>query len=766
MRTSAMNRVLRQIHRVATLDHSAGLADGDLLDNYITRRDDDAFETLVRRHGPMVFAVCRRILCNDADAEDAFQATFLVLVRKATSIRPRGMVGNWLHGVARTTALKARAMRRKRSEKETEAAKTSKPAAAEEIWLKMETLVDDELSHLPDKYRIPIVICDLEGTTVAEAARNLGWPYGTVATRLARGRALLARRLSARGLSISSGALGVLLAQGVSHGALPTSLVSHTVRAAGLYAGSTATTGVVATTVAALTEGVLRAMLLKKLKIASAVLLVTTLACLGVGAIIQHAFADSGDQSLHLAQDVNRGAHDKSDESDQPKEREAAPHAKEALERTEAAEKGKSVECTGRITNQATEKPVAGASVSIRWDLAKGDHLFEITKHQTDAQGKYTFVVPPEKMNAYVVVQVAHPDFVGRKVFSGFAAALRKVANDKLDAELDPGQAITGMIRMPSGEPAAGVRVVAVSRKATDTRQVLWNSGNDGGFWSHARTDAKGRFQLKVATPGPAVFWIVPDKHAASEHRLNDKERGDVGAFTLAPGASITGKVVDVKGKPLPGVNVNAARLEVPEKFVSLLGLYWVDVGGSAITNAKGEFTIDALAPGQYKVNPAISALGAFVLQIVGEEASHKKHPLPDFFEYHEVTVKEGMKPQPIEIRGVPTVEIAIQYIDSTGKPIRSGPAFGAQLQGEFEKKRCDRLFTQDPTGIWTAKVPHGVERVQLLMQIGNGPFQYRLKKGDKLQDGRGVIDLGTVIDDITIEIFRPEPKKAGVKKI
>ena len=153
-------------------------------------KDEAAFEALVRRHGPMVLGVCRRVLRNHHDAEDAFQATFLVLVRKAASIVPREMVANWLYGVAYRTALKARSMIARQRVRERQVTEMPEPEAAEpdDCWRDLQPLLDQELSRLPDKYRVPIVLCDLEGKTGKEAARQLGWPEGTVASRLARGR--------------------------------------------------------------------------------------------------------------------------------------------------------------------------------------------------------------------------------------------------------------------------------------------------------------------------------------------------------------------------------------------------------------------------------------------------------------------------------------------------------------------------------------------------------------------------------------------------
>jgi len=141
MATKGLNRVIGHLRRVALQHDGAGLSDGELLDGYITRRDEGSFKALLHRHGAMVLGVCRRILRNEADAEDAFQATFLVLVRKAASVRPRSMVSNWLYGVAHNTALKAKAMNRKRREKEREAGTMSKPHVSAEVWQQVQALV-------------------------------------------------------------------------------------------------------------------------------------------------------------------------------------------------------------------------------------------------------------------------------------------------------------------------------------------------------------------------------------------------------------------------------------------------------------------------------------------------------------------------------------------------------------------------------------------------------------------------------------------------
>jgi RNA polymerase sigma factor (sigma-70 family) len=215
----------------------------------------------------MVLGVCKRVLGNETDAEDAFQATFLVLVRKATSIIPRTQVGPWLHGVAHKTALKAKAMNRRRQVKEREAGAARDRNAAGDTWESLLEILDGELSALPEKYRAPIVLCDLEGLSYREAAARLRCPQGTLSGRLTRARALLARRVAHRGAAVTTAALAALLARHAS-ARLPPSLMAWTIRAGTvLSTGKALTEAVVSSKVASLAEGVLKMLLLSKLKI-------------------------------------------------------------------------------------------------------------------------------------------------------------------------------------------------------------------------------------------------------------------------------------------------------------------------------------------------------------------------------------------------------------------------------------------------------------------------------------------------------------------
>jgi RNA polymerase sigma factor (sigma-70 family) len=263
-----VNEVVCHLRRIILPKGEFALTDGELLGRFIEHRDEAAVTALVRRHGPMVWGVCRRILRNHHDAEDAFQATFLVLVRKAGSVRQRELVGNWLYGVAHQTAMKARATTGKRRRREMQVMALPEVQAPEQDSAhELEPFLDQELSRLPDKYRVAIVLCDLEGKTRKEAARQLGLPEGTLAGRLTRGRAMLAKRLARRGLAMSGGSLAAVLPRKAASAGVPASVMTSTIKAVTLVAaGQAVTAGVVSARIAALTEGVLKAMLISKLK--------------------------------------------------------------------------------------------------------------------------------------------------------------------------------------------------------------------------------------------------------------------------------------------------------------------------------------------------------------------------------------------------------------------------------------------------------------------------------------------------------------------
>jgi RNA polymerase sigma factor (sigma-70 family) len=286
MATTLPGEVIQRLRRPVLLQDGAGLTDEQLLEAYVSRRDEVALEALVQRHAPMVWCVCRRTLRNQHDAEDAFQATFLVFVRKAASIASRELLANWLYGVAYQTARKARATAARRRARERQVTQMPEPALEQETGDNLQLLLDRELSQLADKYRTVIILCDLEGMTRKEAARQLRCPEGTVASRLATARTMLAKRLTRHGLAVTGGALAAAFSQSAALAGMPPSVVSSTIKAATLFAAGQASADVISAHVAALAEGVLKAMMLTKLKTVVAVVLLLGFSVIVTGATI------------------------------------------------------------------------------------------------------------------------------------------------------------------------------------------------------------------------------------------------------------------------------------------------------------------------------------------------------------------------------------------------------------------------------------------------------------------------------------------------
>ncbi|HEY2786768.1 MAG TPA: sigma-70 family RNA polymerase sigma factor [Fimbriiglobus sp.] len=266
--------------------------DAELVAAFVTSRCDVAFAELVARHGPVVLGTCRRILGNTPDADDAFQAVFLVLARRASSVRPPGAVGAWLYGVAWKVATKARGQAAKWAARDRLAAK---PEAVSDPMTDptLRPLLDAELARLPDVLRTVVVLCDLGGKSRSEAAQELGWPEGTVATRLAKGRAALAARLARRGVTLSVAGLAAAISPGRTSALVPSDLFESTLTA------TAAATGITPAAVA-LANGAARAMTLAKLVPALMVVFVGGLALAGAAVLIQTKETDRGPKSTAL----------------------------------------------------------------------------------------------------------------------------------------------------------------------------------------------------------------------------------------------------------------------------------------------------------------------------------------------------------------------------------------------------------------------------------------------------------------------------------
>lgn len=291
--------ILDPIRRLIGGEGGCVLTDAELLEKFVATADAAAFEVLVWRHGPMVLGLCRRILRDQHEAEDAFQATFLVFARKARSIGRHEAIGCWLYKVAFRIALRLRASAAKRPATGEPTDNLPAPEPADDAdWRDLRPVLDEEIARLPEKYRAAFVLCYLEGRTNEEAAIQLGCPKGTILSRLSRGREWLRTRLTRRGVALTTANLTLTVSRNAMSATIPTALAHSTINAALPFAAGKAARELVSTTVAALIDGVLRTMILAKVKIVTIALLV--LAVLGTGIV----WAACGDHVPVVASDT------------------------------------------------------------------------------------------------------------------------------------------------------------------------------------------------------------------------------------------------------------------------------------------------------------------------------------------------------------------------------------------------------------------------------------------------------------------------------
>ncbi len=401
---------------------------------------------------------------------------------------------------------------------------------------------------------------------------------------------------------------------------------------------------------------------------------------------------------------------------------------------------------TGKVKELGTGKPIAGATVIVRRSILKRNNentILQETRHTTDANGDYSFTIPPEQVAErylYIELDVEHPDYATQAGFGYALSMIRK--NEKLggrpffeNVELRPGKPIAGHVERPDGSPAKGVSILAYSRSG----KLKAGEGFEYGSFSKAKTDDAGNFKVNVTTPGLAVFWILPDDLAGELHGVPEGKRGDLGKFTLKPGVALKGRVLDVQGKPIAGIFVNAERERDKEAGEILGGLAVADaINRSAVTEADGSFTLEPLPSGEYRVLPGDRARD-------GSER-RKVRPLPAVFTPRKVTLKEGETPEPLEIRASPHVVIEAQWVDGQGKPTTG---FANHIFGQIDGGYWFGEAKVGPDGKSVALVPHGLENVQInTMTNEHHAIRWRKAKGEPLSRSRTIM-LGTLDHDV-----------------
>lgn len=399
----------------------------------------------------------------------------------------------------------------------------------------------------------------------------------------------------------------------------------------------------------------------------------------------------------------------------------------------------------GVVTDNVTSLPISRATVTVYRRNSREDwRIYETTEHETNSLGVYSFTIPPEQAAEsalYLEVEAHHPDYAA-KGRSGYSHAMI-LKNLEMGEQpwftrlgMWPGEAITGTVVSPEGEPLSGVEISMYSSSDRAT-------GFPPGAFDKTTTDDAGRFRIVPPTPGDGVVWIKPADYTPQALRIG-KRRGDWGALTMQSGPSVSGRILDVNGEPVAGVKIEARRSGDGEEADVVLNNLRVanQIGREAISDLDGHFTLAALPDGEYQ------------LQIQSDSESYDPPPLDDVFLRQSMTIAGGQGPESLEIRAVPHVVISATYLDSQGKP-RSGhevTLFG-RWDGSFY---AEQSSVPRADGKLQVKAPHGLQQVQLdLITNEHSSLRWRRNPGEPLKRG-GRIELGTVEDDVSgIEIIR-----------
>lgn len=642
--------VLNQWQRLFGGGTVTGLGDAQLLERFVAGRDEAAFAALVNRHGPMVLAVCRGILRDEHDAEDAFQATFLILARKAGMLWVGDSLGGWLHRVGRRVAVEAgrRAARRRAVERNVPEIDARIPARDREPGDLLPAL-HEEIERLPARYRAPVVLCDLERLTRDEAAQRLGWPPGTVAGRLARARALLRDRLTRRGLAPSGAVLAILAAPGSTRAAVPAALNASAV-AASLRFVTDGAVGTVPAGVLDLAKEVLKTMLRTKLANLASVLVVS---CLAVGA-------------LAVATALAR---------QEPAAKPAPPEPNAPRPEPAAPEPMAKVPVSGSVLGP-DGKPTEG--VHIFYSEREGGPAWGrvVAETTADAEGRFHLEIPPAEKDRWNlpsgVLWAYQPG-----MFVGSLPVFRGTLPPGLPARLvvgPPSQAVFE-IHDPDGQPIAGARIeprVLIRKYSVVPEGLVERIG------AETVTDAHGRAVLTALLPEEiCTVCIVAEGFGRQQFGFGHKDVGvKTKVITLLPVGRVVGRVVGdpelVGGLSLMvGTNSPGHRSPYPG-HVELK------------TDRDGRFEVPIIAAGDLVVRSDRSIDRKFYVDM----------GLGTTVEAGQTTEIELPLKQAVRVRGLVRER-------GTGKPIP-----GVQIDGRFND---DVVMATGPDGRFEGYSPPGV---------------------------------------------------------
>jgi RNA polymerase sigma factor (sigma-70 family) len=602
-----LGHVVRHLRRMVSLASLRDLADAELLARFNAKHDEACFAALMERHGRLVWSACWQVLHHQQDAEDAFQATFLVLARQARSIRQGETVASWLYRVAYRTAMKARTNELNRLAREKAAARPPANNLGSKLDLReLQRLIADELEQLPEKYRLPFVLCCVEGKSKSEAARVLSWKEGTLSGRLALARKQMQARLARRGVLLSAALCALALAPAGSAAPLSGRLLEPLLQAALAFAAGNGQVVALSGEVISLARGVIKAMAITQLK--SAILLVLAVGALvgGVAFLGRPSLTDQVDaavpQQLETKETVRLPAENPKGEMMRP-----GPAAGKK-DPAAAVASGEQAVVTGRVLD-SEGKPLPHAHVALVADINLAELLGPMIGGggptleadvlglgQADQEGRYQVRVPRKRLQQAHMVEViasAPGHGLGRQTVK----TRPKLADTEL--RLAREEVLKGRLIDLDGLPAAGVKVSVVrlgkltypaSRQHTMNADTLEPSpifyqdfprpGStmkknaaaaapavqfsappaQVSFWPQpAVTDPQGRFTLRGLAKGQVLgVQIRDDRYAAVNLDLEPPAGGDMAVLAVGPPHILEGTVHDaVTGKPLPRARIH-----------------------------------------------------------------------------------------------------------------------------------------------------------------------------------------------------------------
>ncbi len=565
--------VLQSVQTLFDLGTVGGLSDGELLGLFAEGRDETAelaFAALVERHGPMVLRVCRYVLRNAHDAQDAFQATFLILVRRAVVIRKRESVGSWLHGVALRVSVCARTPLARRRRHEQIASENASICAGDELEShEIAAVLHHELGRLPERYRAAVVLCYLEGLSCEAAAQRLRWPVGTVKSRLSRGRERLLRRLIRRGFGPEEPST----AQSTQSSFVPAALASETVQAMLRFAAGESNTGLTSARALAWAVNTLRNMQLAR------VIAVMAMLCAGVSVLGAVAFAIQQPESVGTA----------------------AP-AGILTPRREPEQAPATVPKNEIVSVRVIDHMGRGVrNVAVRvFELVLNSAVRE---YRTADDGQCRIFVDPHSATTELHAKTNDRRIGWARIPRG-GPSPRGTEKDPLEIILlATSHHVEGSIRDSAGKPIQGVRIQVISLHHEENGSAVPLIGNrEEEFLAFAVTDGAGRYAMSLPE---STRVILKPRHPRyfGPHSLCAAGDGVIAAVTLEDAGGIAGLVIDSStGKPVEHARVAAQIIEHGALRPFLYGLPQGGEGGEASTDALGRFVIDELGPGVFNV--------------------------------------------------------------------------------------------------------------------------------------------------------------------